>query len=403
MADQDFNIKVVTTADTTGLKQTRAEMEALRQQSEKIKQDAGAAALFARIPPGGTPPVPGGGVGGSAGLTGTAVGIGTIVTLLTVAINKWKAFNDELDRSVDKMIQSEEKMRALGESIIDMQDKARNAARTATEPLEQSFIRLQQEIIRIKTEMSGLLESGQFEAWKKLNADLGVTQSQLNGVTAALQRQEAAAKKAAQTELEKRVPGLKAEDQIKEADAQTKAILMNEQAAAKARSEGRDRDADMFDKSAELYKKSATPAQLADLQRIHDLQDKLKPPAPPIPRQPNPGEPGGGEVGTGGPSLIGEEARKSREAEAEANKGTLVHQEDVEFVRKQGLLRTAHASKQAAKEREASNERLRGENRAGEIERQTQDSNRERQGSQVGVHDNKGIEAKLDILIGIWR
>ncbi len=49
MPDQDFNIKVVTTADTSGLQKTREEMQ-------KLRQDAGAAALFARIPPGGQPP-----------------------------------------------------------------------------------------------------------------------------------------------------------------------------------------------------------------------------------------------------------------------------------------------------------------------------------------------------------
>jgi hypothetical protein len=37
----------------------------------------------------------------------------------------------------------------------------------------------------------------------------------------------------------------------------------------------------MFQKSADQYKASATPAQLADLQRIHELQDKLKGPSAP--------------------------------------------------------------------------------------------------------------------------
>jgi len=56
MADQDFNIKVVTTADTSGLQKTSVEMQKIREQQEKLRQDAGAAALFARIPPGGAAP-----------------------------------------------------------------------------------------------------------------------------------------------------------------------------------------------------------------------------------------------------------------------------------------------------------------------------------------------------------
>lgn len=339
MADQDFNIKVITTADTTGLKQTRAEMEALRQQAEKIKQDAGAAALFARVPPGGTPPVPPG-AGAGTGLTGTALGIGTIITLLTASISKVKQWNDEQDRMVESMLKAQAQMAALGEEILDMQDKARNAARVATEPLEQSFIRLQQEIIRVKTEMSGLLDAGEFEDWKKLNAELGVSQHQLDGVTSALQRQDAAAKKAAQTELEKRVPGLGAKPEIQEADAQTQRILQNEQAAATARAEGRDKDAEMFEKSAEQYKSSATPKQLADLQRIHDLQDKLKPTTSATPsRQPQPGEPGGGEEATGETKLTSEEMRQN--------------QLNARAARYQGVQQTRQGSEDAQKSRES--------------------------------------------------
>ncbi len=53
MADnQEFGIKVVTTADTSGVRQTDAALQELYAK-QKARQDAGAAALFARIPPGG--------------------------------------------------------------------------------------------------------------------------------------------------------------------------------------------------------------------------------------------------------------------------------------------------------------------------------------------------------------
>ncbi len=314
MADQDFNIKVVTTADTSGLRQTRDEIEKTRQAAEKARQDVGAANLFARIPPkGGAPTEPIEKEG--SGLTGTAVGLGTIVTLLTTALNKWKDFNAEQDRWVDGMIKAEEKARSLGLAIVDMQDKARSAARVDFESLEQSFTRLTHDAAVLKTEIQIAFESGNYEDVKKLQSDLNVVDSQLKRVTDSLAKQKAEAQKVAQSELEKRVPGLKPDDQVKEADAQTQRILQNEQAAAKARSEGRDKDADMFQRSADQYKASATPKQLEDLKRIHDLQNQLNPPTPATPyRQPQPGEPGGGEEGSGGPSLTGDAARKAREA-----------------------------------------------------------------------------------------
>ncbi len=314
MADQDFNIKVVTTADTSGLVKTRDEMRKIREEQERIKQDAGAKALFDRIPPGGRPPTPT--AEKDTSLTGTAVGLGTIITLLTSATNKWKAFNDEQDKWVEGMIKAEEKTRALGLALVDMQDKARSAMRIDTEPLEQSFARLTHDVAVLKTEIALAFEAGQYEDVKKLTSDLGIVESQLNKVTVALQRQADAKQKAAQSELEKRVPGLKPDDQVKEADAQTQRILQNEQAAAKARAEGRDQEAEQFQRSADQYKASATPKQLEDLKRIHDLQNQINPPAPPSPvRQPQPGEPGGGEVGTGGPSLKGDAAANARGAE----------------------------------------------------------------------------------------
>ncbi len=312
MADQDFNIKVVTTADTTGINQVDAGLDKI------ARRQAEAEAKWARSPINpknqtaaggggiaslGGGPIPPGGGGGTAGggLTGTAVGLGTIVTLLTRALSQWKEFNAEQDRWVDGMIKAEEKARSLGLAIVDMQDKARSAARIDFEPLEQSFTRLAHDAAVLKTEIQLAFESGNYEDVKKLQSDLNIVDAQLKRVTDSLAKQKAEAQKAAQSELEKRVPGLKPEDQVKEADAQTQRILQNEQAAAKARAEGNDKDAEMFQRSADQYKASATPKQLADLQRIHDLQNQLNPAAPVTPyRQPQPGEPGGGETGTGG-------------------------------------------------------------------------------------------------------
>ncbi len=340
MADSDFNIKVVTTADTTGLRQTRDEIEKTRQAAEKARQDAGAANLFSRIPPKGgtaTEAVEKDG----AGLTGTAVGLGTIVTLLTRALAQWKAFNAEQDRWVEGMIKAEEKARALGESIIAIQDAAISARLHGTDSLQESFNHLNQEIIRLKTEQSELNLPEQGEEWKKLNSQIVANEAELKKVTAALGGETAAKQRAARSELEKRVPGLKPDDQVKEADAQTRRILQNEQAAAKARAEGREKDADMFQKSADQYKASATPKQLEDLKRIHDLQNQLNPSSPTTPyRQPQPGEPGGGEVGTGG-----ERAKSAAQLRAD--------QEQNRKDREAGIMGTAQQGAQSKDDRDA--------------------------------------------------
>ncbi len=372
MADQDFNIKVVTTADTSGLRQTRDEIEKTRQAAEKARQDAGAANLFARIPPKGSPTEAVEKEG--AGLTGTAVGLGTIVTLLTTALNKWKEFNAEQDRWVDGMIKAEEKARSLGLAIVDMQDKARSAARIDMEPLQQSFERLTHDAAVLKTEIQLAFQSGDYEGVKKLVAALGVVESQFNRVTTAIDNLAAAKRTAAQSELEKRVPGLKPDDQVKEADLQTQRILQNEQAAAAARAAGNEKDADLFQKSADAYTKSATPKQLEDLKRIHDLQNQLNPPTPATPyRQPQPGEPGGGEVSPEAKAgLIGDAAKKARETELE---------------------NTRKAGEQAQKDRESANDRLR-EKMLGQTPA-TQTKEDKTYGQE--------ISAKLDTLIGLFR
>lgn len=323
MADQDFNIKVVTTADTTGLRQTSQELDKLETQQATFAETARrqAAATATTKPP----------LTDNVGFAGAAVGVGTIVTVLTAAINKWKEFNAEQDRWIDGMIKAEAKARELGEAILDMQDKARSAARVGTEPLALSFERLQQDLAVLKTEQSLLNLPEQGEEWKKLQGNINLVESQLKGVTSELQKQSAAAQKAAQDELAKRVPGLSGEQPIKEADAQTQRILQNEQAAAKAKAEGRDADAEMFQRSADQYKASATPQQLADLQRIHDLQDKLKTAVPVAPRrQPEPGEPGGGEVGTGGEAKFTAEDMRQHQLDARAGRYQGVQQTRVD-------------------------------------------------------------------------
>ncbi len=238
MADQDFNIKVVTTADTTGLKQTAAEMEAVKEKSTSV----------------------------TSGFGSTAVGIGTITTLLFGAINRWKAFNDELDLAVEKMDKAQEKMRELGDSIIDMQDKAISAARIGVEPLYQSFIRLQQEIIRLKTEQNLLDLPRQGDEWKKLAHDLTIVESQLKGVTSELNKQKKASEDATASaeklaEANERAASSFLKGAVETAQPQVQAVLKNEEAARQAREAGAEKDAELYQKTADQLKSSMSQAQ----------------------------------------------------------------------------------------------------------------------------------------------
>ncbi len=257
MADQDFNIKVVTTADTTGIRQTSRELEQLKNQqatfAETARRQAAAttAAATAKAPA----------AEATGGITGTAIGIGTIVTLLTGAINKWRQFEDEQDKIIEQMTRAREKTYELGLSVVDMLDKAKDIERIDTEPLEQSFDRLTGDVRRLKTEMQIAFESGAYEDVKKLNGELGFTKGLLDRVNAGLERQAAASEKARQKQVQAQ------EDAYGSASPQAKAILENEKRA-------RETGDQAFQKTADQFRKSATPADLAAVQSVTDAYGK---------------------------------------------------------------------------------------------------------------------------------
>ncbi len=196
MADQDFKINVITGADLTGIRQVDAGLDKI------LKRQAEAEAKWARSPinpknqtgggiaglGGGPPTPPSGGVDAGVGLTGMAVGLGTIITLLTSAVNKWKAFNDEQDKWAEGMINSQEKSRAVGLEVADMLDALKSSERNNTEPLQQSFGRLTQKVTQLKTELKLAFSAGAYDDVKRYAAALAVVESQLNRVTAAIEK-----------------------------------------------------------------------------------------------------------------------------------------------------------------------------------------------------------------------
>jgi hypothetical protein len=264
MADQDFDINIRTLADTTGIKLTQAQLEALQNAAKEgniraitaMKQltDAQAEAQSKL----------------GIGLTGSALGLGTIVTLVTAAINKWRAFNDEQDRMVDGMIRAEEKARALGEAIIETQDAMISAQRVDTEPLEQSFVRLQQEIIRLKTEQSLLNLPEQGEEWKKLNAEIHVNEALLHRVTSAMQKQADEADKLAKANAKAHEKDV--EDREKFERSALAAANPNVQRVLQNEAEARRTGDQMFQKSAEAYERGLGPDQRAELEQLRVLE-----------------------------------------------------------------------------------------------------------------------------------
>ncbi len=279
MADQDFNIKVVTTADTSGLRQTNAELDKLNQKQkdflaggpaqtgvEKFIASRQAAAAASTAAAGAEAEVP-------TSLTGTAVGLGTIIYVLTRAIRSWKEFNDEQDRMVDGMIKAEKQARALGESIVEMQDKAINARRLSTEPLEQSFIRLQLQMIRLKTEMSLLDLPRQGEEWKKLNAEVNADAASLRNVTSELQKQSAEREKAADKKARSDESFVKGA--VEGTGPQVQAALRNEEAARRAELAGDQRSADLFRKSSEEIQRGMTGEQGQEFNQLKEEMARM--------------------------------------------------------------------------------------------------------------------------------
>lgn len=173
MADQDFNITIRTIADTTGIRLTQQQLTAL--QTAARQGNAEAIAALGKLKSAASD--------ASVGFGGLATGFGTMIAVVGMGINRWKAFNDELDRFTEKSIQATAKMREMGEAIIETQDKMISQRRTASEPLADSYVRLSQELVSLKTQQSLLDLPTQAEEWNKLQKQIQDVENQIKGVT----------------------------------------------------------------------------------------------------------------------------------------------------------------------------------------------------------------------------
>ncbi len=266
MADQDFNIKVVTTADTTGIRQTSVELDKLKQQqatfAETARRQAAASAAAATA----TKPTE-----TTAGFTGTAIGLSTIIALVTGAIGKWKEFNDAQTKEVETMVKAAEKSRELGLAVADMLDAMKSSERIETEPLQVSFDRLKEKVTELKTEMQIAFAAGQYEDVKRYAAALGVVESQVHRVTSALQQQAKAKEQAAAKDREDK-ERFEASALSTSSD-RTQEILQNEELAKKARAAGRFDKASTLDVGTDYLKSTATGIELEEYKQLKAARD----------------------------------------------------------------------------------------------------------------------------------
>lgn len=271
MADQDFNIKVVTTADTTGIQQTSRQLEQLKNQQVAFAETAKRQAAVAAVKPTEV---------SATGVTGGAIGIGAIVTLLGTVISKYKAFEDEQDKIIERMEKARVKTYELGLEVADTLEAMKSVERIDTEPLDVSFDRLTNRVRVLKTELKLAFESGAFEDSKRLIAQLRVVEAQVDRVTAAIDREKQKTEQAADA-AEKLANKTARSDEsfikgaVQTAGPQVQRALLQEDAARRAEAAGDQRGADLFRKSSEQFQRSMTPAQSEEFKQLKDEMARM--------------------------------------------------------------------------------------------------------------------------------
>lgn len=259
MAD-DFKINVITTYDGTGVRRAGEDLDKIK------RRQAEAEAKWERSPlnPKNRPPTPPT-AGGTTEAVGSAIGLATIVTLVTGAIAKWKQFNDEQDRFVEKMIDATAKMRDQALSVAEIKDLDFSQElidqSKSIEELTANVDRLKNKIAVLKAAQDALDPLTQANEWKALRSEIKAYEGQLNSATSAIERQTAATKKDTEEKERNAAAAVKSQEEflggaVGTAPPQVQAALRNEEAARKAREAGLDKDADLYQKSADQIKKS---------------------------------------------------------------------------------------------------------------------------------------------------
>ncbi len=338
MADQDFNIKVVTTADTTGIRQTADGLTQIQRMQAAAAQQAAqqgggtqasAAAQAAAYQLGQSLRVIAGGALITAGYQ--------FVTQLRAAATEIEKISASLDKEGAQIVANAQKMAELSRFAEDNSDviKLGEGALKSVEAAHSRLIEEAGKELTIWQKIADVWAAGFRDKGPIAQAqDLAKAQAELNyemARTSAIQSISAAKTNAARLASEsyeqtvarlnarmkeqealaathwlqqdvssylsasryaenyrKELEQLKAEHDkltsktekyIETADPQVQAILKNEKAMFDARAQGRDRDASLYEKSAQNFRASATPKQLEEVSKIYsgkDVVDAIK-------------------------------------------------------------------------------------------------------------------------------
>ncbi len=332
MADQDFNIKVVTTADTSGIQQTKAGLTQIQQMQAQAKQAAASS---------GTGPTTeaeraayqlGQGLRVVAG--GALITAGyQLVTQLRSAATEIEKISASLDKEGAQIVANAQKMSELSKFAQDNADTIKigegalksvesaharlieesereltvwqkiadvwaagfkdkgpiaQAQELAKAQAEQNYEMARQNAIQAiasaRINEAKLATESYEETVKRLNdrmreqEALAAThwlQQDVNSYLSASRNAENYRKELEQLKAEHDKLTSKTEKYIETADPQVQAILKNEAAMFQARAQGRDRDADLYEKSAQQFRASATPKQLEDVSKIYSGKDVI--------------------------------------------------------------------------------------------------------------------------------
>lgn len=327
MADQDFNIRVVTTADTKGIQQTGDALRKLQQQAQQ--QDAAAAESAAYEVGRRLRMFAGAGAIGLgykflSEIRETISNIGKLTAELTKqgneltenikkhaesskfatteaeAIKLGESALKDVESTHKRLLDSAGKELTTWQKVVDVwtvgfrgtgPNKAALETEKAAAALNYEAARTGaiQDIAAAKLEMSKRASETYEQTVARLNerlkeqqrlADVHWAQKDVESylvAAAAVEKYKKEITDLGNAELRRLEARKKAiEDAAYSASPQTKAVLMQEQAERKARAEGREREADLFKKAADDFKRSMTDVQRAELDRIHNIPKEDK-------------------------------------------------------------------------------------------------------------------------------
>ncbi len=377
MADnnQEFGIKVVTTADTSGVRQTDAALQELYAK-QKARQDAGAAALFARIPPGGAVAPAAEKAGSDIGehigrgferVAIHALGVGAILESIS-AIKEMAAeinkITDSLEKQGEMLVENSRHMAIQSKFAKDDADvlkiaedalKAIAAQHKNVEEIQKRELTLSQKIADLATvgPTFGARPAQQLldeEKAQSVELEMAARRTGIAAVRAAEQEKERVAALSEANAIERlngliaKQQGLQAEsyagadipayveagqaikEYTKQRDDHTKALEKQQQAAQKAADAATPQvkavlqneqaaaqaRAEGRERDADLYQQSAD----AFKQHMNPVQqqelENIRKQQEALKATPKPPEPQQYDTGTGGPSLIGPAAERAR-------------------------------------------------------------------------------------------